>query len=287
MERIEQDSTIHLPVIVVPEAQRGVRKSETVHFVHIAEANHFSRVAVRHESHGHALAFWQSFGGFHRPIVIVLHRHDQITAVQHLIALENARSNAIVEDIRPLVRSGHDDGFARAPFAITLLERIDQFVAGHELHLGVVLRFDERKARLIHIAFEIEVVCRRQRRTGERTDLTTQARRVAKYRRSRGLSHHIGEFAPTHMEAVPLEHPLLQRRALVFAHRRQLCRVAYHHQAAILSTIYILYQIVEQTSRTEERVTAIVGHHRGLIDDEQGRFRIVPSAIELGILALE
>ena len=72
------------------------------------------------------------------------------------------------------------------------------------------------------------------------------------------------------MEPVALEYALLQCWTLFFAHRWELRRVAHHHQTATLATIYILYQVVEQTARAEEAVSAVVGHHRGFIDDEQG-----------------
>ena len=79
----------------------------------------------------------------------------------------------------------------------------------------------------------------------------------------------------------------MQSRTFLFAHGRQLCRITHHHQAATCASVDKLDEVVQQTTGAKEAVSAVVGYHRGLIDDEQGFFERIPSGIEVSVLPLE
>ena len=104
-------------------------------------------------------------------------------------------------------------------------------------------------------------------------------RGVPQYARLLTLPKHLVEVGVEDTDAVSLHHLLREGWRLSLAHRRQLGTVANEHHPTITPVIHILDKVVQQLSVGKGCVAIArsIGHHRGLVDDEQ---RVV-----LGIVA--
>ena len=85
---------------------------------------------------------------------------------------------------------------------------------------------------------------------------------IIQYARLAALPQHFVQVALEDMQAVAAQHVCHQGRALLFAHRRQLCTVANQQQSAVVAIIYKGNQVVEQHATGKRRVVAaLIGNH--------------------------
>ena len=84
------------------------------------------------------------------------------------------------------------------------------------------------------------------------------------------LSQHLVEVALVCGQSVAAHEVGAQGWRFFFAHGRKLRLVADKHQSAVASGVYKLYEIVEQTARTEHRsLQSFVCNHRRLVDHKE------------------
>ena len=167
--------------------------------------------------------------------------------------VKDAGSYTIIIYIGTLVASGHDYRSVGSVLTVTLLERLDEFLAGECFDVGETLASEFGKLEHLVVLDEL-----------------AQHRGVPEDAGFLELTDNLGQLELRHFHPITLKHRAAQGRALFLADRRKLCRIAHQHESAALAGIDVVHQIVEQTASTKDGcVVGIIRNHRRLIHDEQ------------------
>ena len=182
-------------------------------------------------------------------IIVVLHDHQHVVALDLLLGIEHVAADALVVTVGTLVRTGDDDGFVAAVPGVTILQLFEELPAFDRLDVG-------------EAHFEM----------GDFVDAVLEhaphERGIEKDPRLGLLAHHI-----VHRSVLDIaetgERRGVERRAAIGPDGRQLGAVADEHQAAVTAAADVLHEVFEQRPGAEKRPAArAVGEHRGLVDDE-------------------
>ena len=186
-------------------------------------------------------------------MIIILDDHQHIARSDLLLSEEHIAPDALVEPVRPFVRTRDNQRLFHTVFTIGILNAL-QYLAAVDL-------FDIPERQIEHRDID----------NPGRKHAAHQCR-VEQDARSILLAHHLLELHIGHV-AVPAHLFGIERRTALHTHRRQLGTVPYDNQPTTASLTHVTNQVVEQISRPEcRRIERVVGQHGCLIDDKHRIF---------------
>ena len=140
--------------------------------------------------------------------------------------------------------------------AILGIEHLFQLLSLQPDHVRTLLQVEQRHVGLSPF--------------GKHGDMLAQQRCIEQDARQAVLPHHLGQLAVMHREVEDGgEVTYIECRALAGAHRRQLGRVAYQHQPAVVALAHIVDQVLQQTAVLGQAFVG-VPYHRRLVDNKKG-----------------
>ena len=170
----------------------------------------------------------RSLGG--QPVVVVLDDHQPIPRVEVLLLPQDPVPDLLVEQVRPLVRSGDHHHAVLAIASVQGFQKLLQVVARQGVNVRKSPGLQGGEAR------------------GARIDLEPQLVGVPEDAAVEFLTDHLGEFEGGHRQAKPVpQNVLIQRRTQRAAHGRQLRIVPHEDDAAVLPIEHEGQQVLQQT----------------------------------------
>ena len=210
---------MQLLVLVVGKLQPHIGKTQAVSHLFVSYTQHARPVAIGKKAN--------SAPFFLRPMVIVLHHHQQIARGKQFFAAKHRVSDALVKNVRPLVAACHHDGFVHSHLCIAGVERLDKLVARNNLQVGEPLQTYSWQQRVFIAPHQL-----------------AQTSGVKQNAASRLLPYHLVQVACKHLHSIALHKLCVECRTLFFTHWRQLSLVADEHKTAIAPSIDISHKVV-------------------------------------------
>ena len=244
-EGVQQEADLLLAVVVVGKSEGDVGKAEPIQLARAAHSAHDGHLAVGDEVRAFVLL---------RPIVIVLGHHQDVARLQLFFPPKDALADALVVDVGTLVAAADDDGLVHPVAGITLFQGINQFVAGHKTDVVESLYAQAREGEDL-----------------ARLQGTAQPGGVPEDARCLLLPDDLRQVGHADLQPISAQVVGLQGGALLLAHGWQLGHVARQQQAASLSGVDKMYQVVQEPPCAEHRPgQSLVGNHGSLVHDEEG-----------------
>src|SRR3712207_5395230 len=238
-ERVENYGGVQLEVVVVGKAKEHVGEAKAIEFVYVAHPFNDATVAVGNERRLLLRRLLLVFRVGRRE-VFVLYHHEYVAPGELLFAPEHHVPDALVVNVGAFVAACNDHCLVGSHLGVAAVELLDEVVTTHES--------DVWKAVEAYLGQRGGIVVGNH---------GTYGGGIIQYAALLALAKNLAKVAFVDGEAIPFDHQSAKGRRLILAYWRQLSSVSDEQHTAVLSTIYIMYEVVEQPSAAEHAACAV------------------------------